>query len=109
MMPEKFQNKTNGITPRRWLLLCNPSLADAIANRIGEEWTVQLTELRQLSLFADDPVFQRIIRQIKQENKLKLAALIEKEHGIVINPSSMFDIHVSSGFFPSATSFTGDH
>ncbi|KAL0266508.1 UNVERIFIED_CONTAM: hypothetical protein PYX00_009023 [Menopon gallinae] len=94
MTPEKFQNKTNGITPRRWLLLCNPSLADAIAYKIGDEWPVHLDQLRQLSTFADDPVFQRVVRQIKQENKLKLAAFLEKEHGIVINPSSMFDIQV---------------
>lgn len=94
MTPEKFQNKTNGITPRRWLLLCNPSLADLIAEKIGNEWPVHLSQLKQLAAFAKDPVFQTSIRQIKQENKLKLASLLLKEYGVRVNPSSMFDIQV---------------
>lgn len=94
MTPEKFQNKTNGITPRRWLLLCNPSLADLIAEKIGNEWPVHLNQLKQLRAFAKDPVFQNSIRLVKQENKLKLVGLLEKEYDIKINPSSMFDIQV---------------
>lgn len=94
MTPEKFQNKTNGITPRRWLLLCNPSLADLIAEKIGDEWPVHLDQLRQLSAYATDPGFQRAVRAIKQENKLKLAALLEKQYGIKINLASMFDLQV---------------
>ncbi|EEB13462.1 glycogen phosphorylase, putative [Pediculus humanus corporis] len=94
MTPEKFQNKTNGITPRRWLLLCNPSLADLIAEKIGNEWPVHLHQLKQLRTFAKDPVFQNSIRLVKQENKLKLVSLLEKEYDIKINPSSMFDIQV---------------
>lgn len=94
MNPEKFQNKTNGITPRRWLLLCNPSLADLIAEKIGEDWIVHLDQLQKLRGLAKDPVFQRNVRQIKQENKLKLCNLLEKEYGVHINPSSMFDIQV---------------
>lgn len=94
MMPEKFQNKTNGITPRRWLLLCNPSLADLIAEKIGEEWIVHLDQLQQLKQFAKDPVFQRAVQKVKQENKLRLSQLLEKEYNVQINPSSMFDIQV---------------
>lgn len=94
MNPEKFQNKTNGITPRRWLLLCNPSLADLIAEKIGEDWIVHLDQLRQLKALAKDPAFQRNIQQIKQENKMKLISIIEKEYNVQINPSSMFDIQV---------------
>lgn len=94
MSPEKFQNKTNGITPRRWLLLCNPSLSDLICDKIGDEWPVHLDQLVALKKYATDPVFQRAIMKVKQENKLKLAQLLEKEYGIEINPSSMFDIHV---------------
>ncbi|KAK6640655.1 hypothetical protein RUM44_012352 [Polyplax serrata] len=94
MTPEKFQNKTNGITPRRWLLLCNPSLADLITEKIGSEWPVHLNILRKLGQFAKDPVFQNNIRQIKHENKLKLTTLLEKDYGVQINPSSMFDIQV---------------
>lgn len=94
MTPEKFQNKTNGITPRRWLLLCNPSLSDLIAEKIGEDWIIHLEQLAKLKPLAKDPVFQRNIRQIKQENKLKLTNLIDKDYGVHINPSSMFDIQV---------------
>ena len=59
MWPHKFQNKTNGITPRRWLLLCNPLLSDVIANKIGDDWPVHLDQLQQLKQWADDPSFQR--------------------------------------------------
>lgn len=94
MWPEKFQNKTNGITPRRWLLLCNPTLSDAIAERIGEEWVVHLDQLANLKKLADDPAFIRDVQKAKQENKLRLAKLIESEFGVKINPSSMYDIQV---------------
>ncbi|CAG0886559.1 unnamed protein product [Cyprideis torosa] len=94
MNPEKFQNKTNGITPRRWLLLCNPGLSDAIAEKIGEDWIVHLEQLSNLKKFAKDPVFQRNVVTVKQENKLKLAQMIQKDYGININPASIFDIQV---------------
>ncbi|CAH1125429.1 unnamed protein product [Ceutorhynchus assimilis] len=94
LTPEKFQNKTNGITPRRWLLLCNPGLSDAISDRIGEEWIVHLDQLQKLKPFAKDPNFQRIVMKVKQENKLRLAQLLEKDYGVKVNPASMFDIHV---------------
>lgn len=94
VFPDKFQNKTNGITPRRWLLLCNPGLADLICEKIGDEWPVHLDQLVQLKKWAKDPTFQRAIAKVKQENKFKLADLLEKEYGVKINPSSMFDIQV---------------
>nr|CAD7199748.1 unnamed protein product [Timema douglasi] len=94
LSPEKFQNKTNGITPRRWLLLCNPSLADLIAEKIGEEWVVHLDQLQLLKQWSQDPGFQRAVQKVKQENKLKLSQLLEKEYNIKINPSSLFDIQV---------------
>uniref|UniRef100_A0A182PJ82 Multifunctional fusion protein n=1 Tax=Anopheles epiroticus TaxID=199890 RepID=A0A182PJ82_9DIPT len=94
MTPEKFQNKTNGITPRRWLLLCNPGLSDLIAEKIGDEWPVHLEQLQQLKKWSKDPTFQRAVARVKQENKLKLAQLLEKEYGVKINPASMFDIQV---------------
>jgi len=94
MTPEKFQNKTNGITPRRWLLLCNPSLSDVIAEKIGEDWIIHLDQLAQLKQFASDPGFLRNIQTVKQENKMKLAAYLQKEYSIDVNPASMFDIHV---------------
>lgn len=94
MTPEKFQNKTNGITPRRWLLLCNPSLADCIAEKIGEEWIVHLEQLQLLKKWAKDPAFQRVVMKVKQENKLRLSMMLEKDYNVKINPSSMFDIQV---------------
>jgi len=92
--PQKFQNKTNGITPRRWLLLCNPLLSDLIAEKIGDEWPVHLDQLDQLKQWADDPSFQREVMKVKQDNKNKLAAYLEGVTGVKINPSSMFDIQV---------------
>lgn len=92
--PDKFQNKTNGITPRRWLLLCNPGLSEVIEAKIGNEWPVHLEQLAQLKKFAKDPSFQQAVAKVKQENKVKLAALLEKEYGVKINPSSLFDIQV---------------
>ena len=94
MFPNKFQNKTNGITPRRWLLLCNPSLADAIAEKIGEDWITNLSELRKLEKYAKDRSFLLQLQKVKQENKMKLAAYIEKEYKVAVDPTSMFDIQV---------------
>lgn len=94
LTPEKFQNKTNGITPRRWLLLCNPGLSDVISEKIGEEWPNRLDQLVGLKKFAKDPNFQRKVAQVKQENKLKFSQYIEKEYGVTVNPSSIFDFQV---------------
>lgn len=94
MEPEKFQNKTNGITPRRWLLLCNPGLSDLICEKIGNEWPVHLDQLIALKKWAKDPNFQRNVARVKQENKLKLVEILEKDYGVKVNPASMFDIQV---------------
>jgi starch phosphorylase len=94
MNPEKFQNKTNGITPRRWLLLCNPGLSDVIGEKIGDEWPVHLDQLLALKKWAKDPNFQRMFGKVKQENKLRFSQLLEKDYGVKVNPSSLFDIHV---------------
>uniref|UniRef100_A0A8C3CPN8 Alpha-1,4 glucan phosphorylase n=1 Tax=Cairina moschata TaxID=8855 RepID=A0A8C3CPN8_CAIMO len=92
--PEKFQNKTNGITPRRWLLLCNPGLAELIAEKIGEDYVRDLSQLAKLHDFVDDDLFIREVAKVKQENKVKFALYLEKEYKVKINPSSMFDVHV---------------
>lgn len=94
LCPEKFQNKTNGITPRRWILLCNPGLSDLISEKIGEDWIVHLEQLQKLKPFAKDPTFQRSVMKVKQENKLRLAQILEKDYGVKVNPASIFDIHV---------------
>lgn len=92
--PEKFQNKTNGITPRRWLLLCNPGLAGLINEKIGEQWPVHLDQLTQLRQFAKDPRFQDDVMKVKQNNKNKLAEYLKDVTGIQVNPCSLFDIQV---------------
>ncbi|XP_025912006.1 glycogen phosphorylase, liver form isoform X2 [Apteryx rowi] len=92
--PEKFQNKTNGITPRRWLLLCNPGLAELIAEKIGEDYVKDLSQLTKLHSFVNDDIFIREVSKVKQENKVKFALFLEKEYKVKINPSSMFDVHV---------------
>ncbi|OQV16505.1 Glycogen phosphorylase [Hypsibius exemplaris] len=94
MMPERFQNKTNGITPRRWLLLCNPSLADVITDKIGDGWVRDLSELAKLKPLANDQQFLRRLLQIKQENKMRLAIHIKEKYNVTVNPGSMFDIQV---------------
>ncbi|XP_030069867.1 glycogen phosphorylase, liver form [Microcaecilia unicolor] len=92
--PEKFQNKTNGITPRRWLLLCNPGLAELIAEKIGEEYVKDLSQLVKLKKFVNDDVFIRDVSKVKEENKRKFAQYLEDEYKVKINLSSMFDVHV---------------
>merc|ERR1712088_1063942 len=94
LWPEKFQNKTNGITPRRWLLLCNPLLADLITEKIGNTWPVHLEELQQIKQFATDVKFQDQVMKVKQNNKNKLAAYLKEATGIDINPCSLFDIQI---------------
>ncbi|XP_019270426.1 glycogen phosphorylase, muscle form [Panthera pardus] len=92
--PHKFQNKTNGITPRRWLVLCNPGLAEVIAERIGEDYISDLDQLRKLLSYVDDEAFIRDVAKVKQENKLKFAAYLEREYKVHINPNSLFDVQV---------------
>uniref|UniRef100_UPI00358E2F32 glycogen phosphorylase, muscle form n=1 Tax=Myxine glutinosa TaxID=7769 RepID=UPI00358E2F32 len=92
--PSKFQNKTNGITPRRWLVLCNPGLADIIAERIGEGFIRDLSQLRQLEKHVNEDAFIRDVAKVKQENKQKFAAYLEKQYKVKINAASIFDVQV---------------
>jgi glycogen phosphorylase len=92
--PDKFTNVTNGVTPRRFLLLSNPQLAALITRKIGDRWVTQLEEMRQLEAFAGDPEFQAEWRVIKGQNKSNLAQLIHQRTGILVNPDSLFDIQV---------------
>lgn len=94
LTPEKFNNKTNGITPRRWLLLCNPGLSDVISDKIGDEWVVHLDQLQKLKPLVNDANFIRQIQTVKTENKMRLADIIYKETGIKVNVASMFDVQV---------------
>uniref|UniRef100_A0A4W6D1X9 Alpha-1,4 glucan phosphorylase n=1 Tax=Lates calcarifer TaxID=8187 RepID=A0A4W6D1X9_LATCA len=94
MEPHKFQNKTNGITPRRWLVMCNPGLAEVIAERIGEDFIRDLDQLKGLRKYVNDEAFIRDVAKVKQENKLKFAMHLEQHYKVKINPNSMFDIQV---------------
>jgi starch phosphorylase len=92
--PAKFNNKTNGITPRRWLLHSNPPLARLITEVIGDQWVTDLDQLRKLEPFADDASFRGQFWAAKRQNKESLAAYIKREMGIQVSPLSMFDVQV---------------
>ncbi|OEF96292.1 glycogen/starch/alpha-glucan phosphorylase [Desulfuribacillus alkaliarsenatis] len=92
--PEKFNNKTNGITHRRWLLRANPLLANVITELIGSDWIKNPTELQQLSKYVKDASFQEQIRSIKHNNKLNLAKIISKECGLTVDVGSIFDVQI---------------
>ena len=94
MMPEKFNNKTNGITQRRFLAHGNPLLADWITEQIGDEWITDLPHLAKLKVYVDDPKFQQEFMNIKYQNKLRLAKYIKEHNGIDIDPRSIFDVQV---------------
>jgi glycogen phosphorylase len=92
MYPEKFSNKTNGVTPRRFMVLSNPRLADLITQKIGDGWIKDLQQLRQVEQFVNDPEFCNQWRGIKYSIKQDLAKEIQKNYGVSINPNSLFDI-----------------
>jgi glycogen phosphorylase len=94
LYPGRFQNKTNGITPRRWLLKSNPRLATLISDRIGADWPRDLDRLRQLEKFAGDATFQREFMAIKRANKADLAITIREECGIDVSPEMLFDVQI---------------
>jgi len=93
MYPEKFNNKTNGITPRRFIALSNPQMCQLIDSKIGDGWLKNLDKLRQLEPFAEDPEFCHKFRQIKQSIKQDLADYIKAKSGIEVDANSLFDIH----------------
>ncbi len=94
LWPERFSNKTNGITPRRWLLLSNPQLSSLITEHIGSKWPTDLEELRKLEPYADDPQFLRRWNDTREEVKRELASYIFETTGIAVDPASMFDVQV---------------
>jgi len=92
--PDKFNNKTNGITPRRWLAKCNPALSSLITDTLGGEWIKNLGELKKLQPLADDAAFQTKFMDVKRKNKVALSNHFRKEYGIGVDPDSIFDIQV---------------
>jgi starch phosphorylase len=96
LWPHKFNNKTNGVTPRRWMAYANPALNKLISDKIGNSWVADLKQLEQLKPFAakDQTAFQQAWREVKYLNKQRLAALIKQECNVEFNPSSLFDVQV---------------
>ena len=94
MFPEKFNNKTNGITQRRFLLHANPLLAGWITDHIGDDWITDLSHLSELKVYADDVKAQREFMQIKYRNKVRLAEYIQEHNGITVDPRSIFDVQI---------------
>ncbi|MET0280243.1 MAG: glycogen/starch/alpha-glucan phosphorylase [Steroidobacteraceae bacterium] len=94
LWPHKFQNKTNGVTPRRWMVLANPSLAKLISSSIGTTWITDLNELQRLEPLAADAQFRAEWQAIKQANKRAFAQLALERTGVVVDPLSMFDVQV---------------
>ena len=94
LWPQKFNNKTNGVTPRRWLLLTNQRLVKLISEQLGQNWIHDLERLRQLEDLVDDRSFRDCWHQIKQDNKQELADYIQRHNGIEVNLNSLFDVQV---------------
>jgi starch phosphorylase len=94
LYPGRINNKTNGITPRRWLLACNPRLADLIIRNIGHGWERDLDQLRKLEPLADDASFREEFMAVKHANKTQLAKRIHSECGIEVDPSALFDVQI---------------
>ncbi|MES5099315.1 glycogen/starch/alpha-glucan phosphorylase [Agrobacterium sp. BA1120] len=94
LYPERINNKTNGITPRRWLMQCNPGLTDLIRQSIGDEFLDDAEKLVALDRFAEDKGFREKFAEIKRQNKVRLANLVAQRMGIRVDPSAMFDIQI---------------
>lgn len=94
LYPNKLINMTNGITPRRWLLACNPGLSELISEKVGSDWPRQLDQLQKLANFADDADFQRRFMAIKRSNKKAFADFVMEDSGTEINPDALFDVQI---------------
>jgi starch phosphorylase len=94
VFPERFSNKTNGVTPRRWLLLANPALSNAITGAIGNGWTTDLDQLKNLRPLADDETFQNAVQKAKREAKLQFADWLNRTTGQSVDPDSIFDCQI---------------
>ena len=92
--PEKFNNKTNGITQRRWLAHCNPKLSELITKNIGDGWVKELDQLQKLVPYANDPAFQQEFMAVKRANKVYLSNYIRNTAGVTVDPDSIFDIQI---------------
>jgi len=94
MYPERFNNKTNGVTPRRWLAWCNPRLSKLITSRIGAGWTTDLDQLSKLEPHAEDPAFRNAFREVKRANKVDLSQHLRDLRWVQLNPDAIFDVQI---------------
>src|SRR5262249_41977523 len=94
LWPERFNNKTNGVTQRRWLAMCNPRLGELITETIGDGWITELLDLRKLAPLAQDARFRKRWREVKQANKRDLIALVQHEAGVTFSEEALFDVQV---------------
>jgi glycogen phosphorylase len=94
LFPNRFNNKTNGVTPRRWLLVANPGLAALVTEAVGDGWVADLDKLRGLEKFANDASFQQRFLAVKQDNKRRLARVAEDATGVALDPAALFDVQV---------------
>jgi len=94
LYPDRFNNKTNGVTPRRWLKLANPELSALIDQKVGGDWVTHLDRLRKLEIYADDAAFQKTFMQIKRDNKVRLSKLMFDRCGVETSPDAIFDCQV---------------
>lgn len=94
LWPQKFNNKTNGVTPRRWIARCNPGLSALVSEKIGDGWVADLQQIAGIGGFADDADFRQRWYEVKQGNKVRLAALVESACGVTFNPEAIFDVQV---------------
>ena len=94
MFPEKFNNKTNGITQRRFLLHGNPLLAEWVTGKVGDDWITDLPKIQGIEVYADDKKAQAEFANIKYQNKVRLAKYIKEHNGIDVDPRSIFDVQV---------------
>jgi starch phosphorylase len=94
LWPDKFNNKTNGVTPRRWIASSNPAMSKLITDTIGPEWVTDLPQLKKLAPYADDKKFRAQWSDIKHANKARLAELVQRDCGVTFNPDALFDVQV---------------
>jgi len=94
LWPEKFNNKTNGVTPRRWLAHCNPGLTGLVSEAIGDAWISDLDDIARLRPFVEDEGFRRRWREVKHANKVRLAQMVRRECGVDFDPNMLFDVQV---------------
>ena len=94
LWPQRFNNKTNGVTPRRWLSMCNPALAELISDRIGSGWTSDMEQLKQLEQYLDDGEFRQRWAAVKRANKQRLADLVLRDCSVAFDPDALFDVQV---------------